>query len=74
MPEGSSAAPVSTALCLWEPNADLMIRKAQGQERARKSEYAAEGRKGAFTEAADESGMSAEIRAFVEPQERGEVH
>eukprot|EP00325_Prymnesiales_sp_UTEX-LB-985_P004111 CAMPEP_0174705092 /NCGR_PEP_ID=MMETSP1094-20130205/8433_1 /TAXON_ID=156173 /ORGANISM="Chrysochromulina brevifilum, Strain UTEX LB 985" /LENGTH=385 /DNA_ID=CAMNT_0015903213 /DNA_START=47 /DNA_END=1204 /DNA_ORIENTATION=- len=58
--------PVCTTLCLWEPDAHLMIRKAKGQERARKSEYAAEARKGAFVEAASESGVSEEIRAFEE--------
>ena len=33
-------------LCLWEPDPELMIRRAKGQERARKSEHAAEERKG----------------------------
>ena len=37
--------PTTTTLCLWEPDPELMIRRAQGQERARKSEYAAEARK-----------------------------
>jgi hypothetical protein len=41
-----------------------MIRRAQGQERARKSEYAAEARKGAFTEQAIETGSSIAIREF----------
>jgi len=43
-----------------------MIRRAQGQERARKSEYAAEARKGAFAEQAEESGTSIAIREFEE--------
>lgn len=68
--DGAAAAPppmsACTTLCLWEPDASLMIRKAKGQERARKSEYAAEARKGATAEAASESGVSVEIRAFEE--------
>ena len=35
----------STKLCLYEPDPELMIRRAEGQERARRSEYAAEERK-----------------------------
>ena len=62
----SSEPPACTTLCLWEPDAALMIRKAQGQERARRSEYAAAARKGEAAEAAAESGVSAEIRAFEE--------
>ena len=56
--------PTTTTLCLWEPDPELMIRRAQGQERARKSEYAAEARKGAFTEQAIETGSSIAIREF----------
>ena len=55
-----------TTLCLWEPDADLMIRRAMGQERARRSEYAAEARKDGFNERYEESGTSTEIRAFEE--------
>ena len=62
----TEVAAACTTLCLWEPDAALMIRKAMGQERARKSEYAAEARKGGFAEAASESGASAEIRQFEE--------
>ena len=43
-----------------------MIRKAQGWERARKSEYAAEARKGQALEAASETGVSEQIREFEE--------
>jgi hypothetical protein len=66
VPEQQQAAAPVTTLCLWEPNADLMIRKAQGWERARRSEYAAEARKGAAQEMAVESGVSEEIKAFEE--------
>lgn len=62
----AAAAAMNTcrAICLWESDADLMIRKAQGWERARKSEYAAEARKGEALEAAGESGVSEQIREF----------
>ena len=53
-----------TTLCLWEPDARLMIRKAKGQERARKSEHAAEARKADRSE--DEKHRLEEIRAFEE--------
>jgi hypothetical protein len=62
----AEAAAACTTLCLWEPDAALMIRKAKGQERARKSEYAAEARKSATAAVAAETGSSAEIRAFEE--------
>ena len=55
--------PSCTTLCLWEPDPELMIRRAKGQERARKSEYAAEERKGAYN---TEATSSEEIRAFEE--------
>ena len=55
--------PACTTLCLWEPDPALMIRRAKGQERARKSEYAAEERKGAFN---TEATSTEEIRAFEE--------
>ena len=61
-----AAANTCRTLCLWEPDADLMIRKAQGWERARKSEYAAEARKGQALEAASETGVSEQIREFEE--------
>jgi len=64
--DATPSVSTSTALCLWEPDADLMIRKAKGQERARRSEYAAEARKGAFQEQAEESGDSIAIREFEE--------
>ena len=52
-----------TTLCLWEPDADMMIKRAQGWERARKSEDAATARRGVREEQAEESG-TAEIKEF----------
>lgn len=54
----------STKLCLYEPDPELMIRRAQGQERARKSEYAAEERKAEYAGQAAEGGVSAAITEF----------
>lgn len=51
-------------LCLYEPDPDLMIKRAQGQERARQSEYAAEERKAEYAGQAAESGVSAAITEF----------
>ena len=52
-----------TTLCLWEPDADMMMKRAQGWERARKSEDAATARRGVREEQAEESG-TAEIKEF----------
>jgi hypothetical protein len=54
----------STKLCLYEPDPELMIRRAYGQERARKSEHAAEDRKAEHKGLAAEGGVSAAITEF----------
>jgi len=59
------AVPTCTTLCLWEPDPVMMIRKAKGQEWARKGEYAAEDRRGARKEASQASD-TADILAFEE--------
>ena len=51
-------------LCTLEPDADLMIRKAQGSARARA--MAAEASKGRALEAASETGVGEQIREFEE--------
>ena len=49
-----------TTLCLWEPDARLMIRKAKGQERARKSEQQASTPEGAASQ------LAARLCAFLQ--------
>eukprot|EP00966_Prymnesium_polylepis_P228705 5292802-Prymnesium_polylepis.1 len=53
-----------TKLCLYEPDPNRMIARAQGQERARKSEHAAEERKAEHAGQAAEGGVSAAIAEF----------